>query len=174
MSRKAHIKKVQARSNRFRFKCRLFFKHFPSLAIFCLVLTLSACSQLPTNLIGPKKFSEYLSEANDTVKSGGYDKAEELYKQAIRAAQEKYGKEDPRLINCTVPLAELYKERQDYAQAATAFRIALQIYDKVAPGSPDAVHIRQEYKVVEQKIKKYNLEPVDEKMIFEYQKPKRD
>jgi hypothetical protein len=123
-----------------------------AVVIGTMILSTTGCSM-------PKSWSESLSEGRQAIKSGDYAKAETSLQSAIDAAKAKFGQNAGQTATCMTDLAEMYMAQQEYRKASKIFKELVPIYEKLEPGSQDALRIEAEFKDVKMKIKKYQLEP---------------
>jgi hypothetical protein len=106
-----------------------------------------------------KSWNESLTEGRQAIKSGDNAKAETSLQAAIDATKAKFGENDGRTATCMTELAEMYMAQQEYRKASKIFKELVPIYNKLEPGSQDALRVEAEYQDVKMKIKKYQLEP---------------
>ena len=119
------------------------------------VIVLAGCS-------GAKSWDAALSDGRIALANHDYEKAEKSFQAAIKAAQDKYGANAGQTATCMTELAEMYQAQGEYRKAAPIFKDLVPIYDKIEPDSADDKRVRDEYKMVKKKIKKYKLEPVED------------
>jgi hypothetical protein len=122
-----------------------------TVVIGTIVLSCTGCSG--------KSWNEQLTEGRSALKSGDQAKAETSLQAAIDTAKGKFGPNDGRTATCMTELAEMYMAQQEYRKASKIFKELVPIYEKLEPGSQDALRVQAEYSDVKMKIKKYQLEP---------------
>ncbi len=134
--------------------CSTLSKLLTTVVIGTIALATASCSS-----IGGKSWSESLTDGRQAIKSQDYAKAETSLQAAIDQSKMKFGQNAGQTATCMTELAEMYMAQQEYRKAAKVFKELVPVYEKLEPGSQDALRVEAEYQDVKKKIKKYQLEP---------------
>lgn len=86
-------------------------------------------------------------------------RVEELYTQAVEAAEKKYGPESNQVAICLGYLAPFYKSRQDWRKAGQTYKRLLELKAKIEESpSAETKQFQSDFETVNDKLKAYGLD----------------